>query len=372
MFLSAKKQYGPIAVDLGAACLRAVQLERRGGRLAVRHWMQVPVPHEGLAGAEGKDGNGPAPPAPLPRLDREAFLGDEVVVSLHPPEVECTPLRVPDNLLALGQAALVAAIRHEVSRNISLPVDEVEMDVWRLGSGQLDSPNLMVAAARRDRIQRTLAWLDDQKLVCRRIDVGPLVALRACAGFSAQPNADHLWGVLDVGKSAVRLYIGVGEVPVYVRCMARGGEEMTRRISEDLGVSRGVSESYKRHYGVQSAEGHYRPASPMDDAVEGRRMAAILLGVLRPIIRSIGEEVQRSFRYAMGLYPDRPISGLWVIGGGAGLAGLTDLLAEMLGIAVHRVTAGHLGGGLIVPPTLSDETVPQLAACLGLCLGEMN
>jgi type IV pilus assembly protein PilM len=333
------------------------------GEIAVEGGKGAPAPANG---SSGKAAGSP------PMLDRADFIGNEVVVSLSPPEVECTPLRVPDNLLKLEQKALLAAIRHEVSRNISIPLDEAEMDVWRLVPGHMESPNLMVAATRRDAVYRVLEWLDRQNLICRRIDAGPLAALRVCARMTPTPPGDALWGVLDVGRSAARLYIGIGQVPVYVRCMNRGGEEMTRRISEELGVSRDIAESYKRHYGVHGGDGHYRRVATAEDTVDSRRMAGILLGVVRPIIRGIGEEVQRSFRYAMGLYPDRAISGLWLIGGGSNLGGLPEALGEMLGIGVHRTALSTWPGEWVAPSGLMDESVPQIAGCLGLGLGEVN
>ncbi len=381
MFLPAKKQHGPIAVDVGASAVRAIQFERRGGKLAVRHWWQLPCAVDNGSGptapslATGKAPAGtPATADPaLPRIDLQEFIGREVVLSINPPALECAPLRVPDNLLRLEQRALLGAIRHEVSRNVSLQVDEAELDAWRLAPGQMESPNLMVAAARRDAIYRLLNWLDTQGLVCRRMDVGPLAALRACARMAAGPTGTQLWGVLDMGRSAVRLYIGIGEVPVYVRCMSKGCEEMTRRISDELGVARPVAESYKCHYGVQSTEpGHYRRLASADDAVDSRRMSGILLGVLRPIIRGIGEEIQRSFRYAMGLYPDCTVGGLWLIGGGANLSGLCTSLSEMLGIGVQRPGVDNWPIDLVAPAGLSDETVPLMATCLGLGLGEVN
>lgn len=147
---------------------------------------------------------------------------------------------------------------------------------------------------------------------------------------------------------------------------------MTRRISEELGVEASVAERYKRHYGMQSSEGHYRAAVAVDDAVDSRRMAGILSGVLRPAIRGIGEEIQRSFRYAMGLYPDRPIAGLWTIGGGAELAGLPECLQEMLGVPVHRADASQLSKDWIVPVGWADTMVARSMTCLGSCLGVIN
>ncbi|HOA72621.1 MAG TPA: pilus assembly protein PilM [Phycisphaerae bacterium] len=369
MFRSVK-QHSPIAVDLGTASLHVVQLDRQGGKLALQRWCELPV--KPAPGGDPPAGDGAAAMPRWPAIDRTRFQGNEVVVSLAPPDIECAPLRVPENLLQFEHDQLLAAIQHEVGRHISHPVESVEMDVWRLVPGHLDAPNLMVAAARREVILGVLAWLNEQGLTCRRIDVGPLAAMRACSRLTNRPAPEQLWGVLDVGKAAVRLYIGIDEVPVYVRCIPKGGDEMTRRISEELGVEFGIAESYKRHYGIHGTDGHYRSGLPISDAVDSRRMAGILLGALRPTIRSLAEEIQRSFRYAMGLYPDRPIAGLWVIGGGADLAGFPDVLGDMLGVVIHKVTPDLLPGDWVVPSGRWESAVSRVVNSLGACLGEMN
>lgn len=370
----------PLAIDVGAGGVHALQLERRGSAMVVRHWSYQPIRDAACdragAGHQASDDrpafDRPAVEPNLPPLNRERFVGNEVVLSIGPPDLECTPLRVPDNLLAMDHAALLAAIRHEVGRSISMPLEQVEMDAWRLVPGHLDCPNVMVAAARREAVGRVLRWLDAQGLVCRRIDASPLAAVRACGWLPDWPTDDRLWGVLDIGRSAARVYIGIGQVPVYVRCVPRGGAEMSRRISEELNVDPKTAESYKRHYGIHNGDGHYRPATAGVSAVDAQRMAGILLGILRPVVRGIAEEVQRSFRYAMGLYPDREISGVCLVGGGANLPGLCETLGDTLGVGVHRLSAESLSSTVALPAGFPDEMAPSLAVCLGLGLGEVT
>jgi len=147
---------------------------------------------------------------------------------------------------------------------------------------------------------------------------------------------------------------------------------MTRRISEELGVDMATAESYKRHYGVHSPDGHCRAGSPSADAVDSRRMAGILLGALRPTLRGMSEDIQRSFRYAMGLYPDRTVAGLWVIGGGAELSGLPEMLHDLLGITVHKAGSSLLPATWRLPPGWSEQATVRSLTSLGTCLGELN
>ncbi len=338
------------ALDLGSENCRLVQLGGEHGSLTVREWRRL----EGEAAA--------LPLVPL----GQAVPGRRVSLALSPPDVECCPLRVPEGVLGLEHQALIQAIRHEVGRHIANPVEQVELDAWPLPRSAAEGPNIMVAAAPKQALQGVLDWLDARSIQCSGIDVGPLAATRACLHLCDRPAEHQLWGVLDIGRQAVRLYVVIGETPVYVRCMLRGGLEMSRRIAAELGVELDVAESYKRHYGIGGTDDHYRHSDRAEQTVDEFRMAGILMGVLRPILRGIGEEVQRSFRYAMGLYPDHPLRDLLLIGAGAGLTGLPEALGQMLGIPVSRVTDERQQHAA---SPAAKETLPAFVTAVGAALG---
>ena len=87
-----------IAVDVGAAGIRACQLRRRNGRLQL--WERLG--HERTELAEEVEAN-------LPQLDcawlgrfigRGNFRGRDMALVLSPPEVQFYPMRLPPALLA--------------------------------------------------------------------------------------------------------------------------------------------------------------------------------------------------------------------------------------------------------------------------------
>jgi Tfp pilus assembly PilM family ATPase len=360
----------PIAIDLGSGALRAVQLERTDGHVIVRRWARHVLPPG--VGTEGQS-SGERYRLPDVSLGGQAgFAGNEMVVSLGPPEVECCPLRVPESLLNLDRDGLLAALRHEVAGQLSSPIEAVDLDFWRLVPSETDGPNLMVAAAASSAVRQVIDWATSQKLVCRRIDLSPLAALRACAAIAATTPGDCITGVLDIGRRAARLYIGIGETPIYIRRMQRGGDTMTERIAAELEVSPPVAERYKHRYGIGGPQTGYRPLAAADGAVDEHRMRAILQSVLQPLIHGLCEEIKSSFHYAMEFHPGRSVGGLMLIGGGGNLAGLAERLKELLGIEVSRPSGAALPEALAPLSALPDEALTEMIVPIGLGLAEIN
>ena len=326
--------------------------------------------------ADGESDSTAKPPPPITPTGRtvtlHSFLGRDVVTSLGPPEVEVCSLRVPTKLLHHEKDALVRSIRHEVARHVSVSVEAAELDVWPLPPGQGDGPNLMVAVAPQAAIQQVLQWIDSQGCTCVRIDVAPLAMMRACARMMRDVATDRLWGVLDIGLRSSRLYLGLGETPVYVRGIRVGGDLMTRRIMNELGVDLALAERYKRHYGIRAESGGYRPILADHGVIDDERMASILLGALTPIVRGMAQDIEKSFRYGMDLYPGLGVSELILAGGGGNLAGLPELLAKALGIRVRRASADRLAANGSGHPAPAEEVLVGMVTCLGLCFAEMS
>jgi Tfp pilus assembly PilM family ATPase len=258
-----------------------------------------------------------------------------------------------------------------VARSINVAAEAAELEAWPLPPPQGDGPNVMIAAASRAMVQKLLRWIDSQEYLCTRIDLAPLALMRACARMMNDLSTDRLWGVLDIGLRSSRFYLGLGETPVYVRNLRAGGDLMTRRIANELGVDPATAERFKRHHGIRAEVSGYRPLLTQQGPIDDRRMAGILLGILTPIVRGVAQDIERSFHYAMDLYPGLSVSDLVLVGGGSLLDGLPELLGKLIGIRVRRASADRLVEVGTNHPALAEKALPGMVTCLGLGYGEL-
>ncbi len=364
----------PIAVDLGTSSFRAIQLDRNGRTPTIRHWLNQPLPARQDDGQEDSgDQDQSLPGLSLARLsDLSGFEGRRIVASLGPPDVDVCSLKAPEKLMGQEQDVLIRSLRHEVARHVQIPIETAELAVWPLPPVQVDGPNLMVAAAPKAMIRQFLEWVDAQGCVCVGIDLAPLAMMRACLRVMSDLETEGLWGVLDVGARSSRFYLGLDETPVYVRSLPASGDMMTRRIANELGVEPAMAERYKRHYGIRAEGGGYRPMLAQQGPIDDKRMANILLGALSPIVRGMAQDIEKSFRYAMDLYPGRRVSHVVLAGGGCRLDGLPELLGKLLGIPVRRACADRLVAASRHHPALAADVLVEMVTCLGLSYGEYN
>jgi Tfp pilus assembly PilM family ATPase len=354
----------PLAIDVGAAMLRAVQIERMNNRVQVRHWASQPrLPAPGT--------NGPAEPGDDLRAVLDRFDTREVALSLAPPEAEFCSLQVPAALASGDHGALLHGIRQEVARYVRCPIDTAELDAWRLPPGHRDGCNIMVAAAPRSIIEKQVNWLEQLNRTCCRVDVAPLAAMRACAQLVDDIACGKVWGVLDLGHRNTRLYIGIDETPIYVRCLAVSGQMMIERVASELHITIDAATRYVRHFGIAAAHGSYRPMAALTSGISEERMASILYGVLQPLLHSMRTETEKSFRYSMALYPDTPVGGLVLAGGGAALKGLEEEFVRQLGVPVTRLDTQRLTNAASSGSALTADVAGGLVTAIGACLGEL-
>lgn len=332
------KRWSPIAVDLGAASLRAVQL-RSGGA--------APVVHEAAAIEHRPSTDDPTSDfsdriAQLVQLiDRHRFHGRSIALALDPPAVELRPVNLPAALLEGPRHEIIDAVRWEVGRVLSFSPEQAEFDYWALPPGAGGSaPQQAAMAVSADR--QVLTAMTDacrkHRLVCTRIDVGPCALVAAgLTGIEPQPN--DIWGILDLGAAANNLTVTVGQTPVYQRLVPGAGTELTERLAHVLEVPVEAAENLKRRWGIQATTRGHR-MGPCDlQELRDEDVPEFLFSIARPLLDAMQREIERAFGYVMQTYPEATPKRLVLAGLGARLRGLASWLGEALGVPVANLEA---------------------------------
>jgi len=358
----------PIGLDVGSGHFTAVQLllQPPAGEYQVEHVARLPRANgdERQVGPELTDSDVQV----LGRLARLGqFAGRGVVVGLDSPWLDLQSLALPLGSRPLHDPEIQAALRFELSRQLDHDLSEAEVRSWALPASMGSGPNVIGVACPHDRLRQVTSVVSQAGLICRRVDVGCLALLRACAPPTCLSRSD-IWGVLDVGHAATRLTIAVGPTLVLHRSLHVGGGKFSELIAGRLGVSVEAAEQLKRQYGMNPKANPCAPSPGGTPAAEVAQIGRLVFGAVRRELARLAGEIERSFSYAIHLYPDSVVDRLWLVGGGANLKGMSDYLSDSIGIAVAvkrptSATASPTTGG---NTQAADD--PGLMQAVGLAL----
>lgn len=371
MLSSLRSRRSAVTFDLGAAGIRAYQVQQRGGRLRLCDSLDL---ERATAAA---DNESPAAPeldtAQLSRLIGQGnFAGDDVTLVVSAPEAQFLPLRLPEQALLQPPDRIEQALKFEVARESRCSADNLELRYWKLPPGHSQKANVMVVVLPS---KTTLDWWDglaSRRLNLRRIDVSPCALVRLARQLWTPANTD-LWGVLDLGLRHSTLTTVLGTIPTYIRSLTGSAHEWTQRLASAFEVSYAVAEQLKREHGVNSTPAGLRSTGTAGAALRACDLASALSGVLRDALQTLSQEINRCFAYVLQSYPDCNVRRLVLTGGGAALRGLGPLLEKELEVPVCVLSAGEAATS---PPWERPLPTPRLdpraAAAVGAALLDLE
>lgn len=390
-----------IMFDVGAAGIRACQLQHAGGRVRVSDALRVEFPAYGQDGADGAAASvgtprqagarGAAPGAASNRppavtddnllgerlsrlIGQGAFSGRDVGVVLSSCQVQFHALRIPDAALHQPRDALHQALRWEVARETRTEPQELEVRHWPLPCGHSQAPNVVAVALPTERASAWVNHLRPYGLRLSRLDVAPCAHVRL-ASHLWPPDPRDLWCVLDLGRRHGTLTVALGSVPAYIRSIQTSTEHWTRTVSHALDIPAPLADHLLRTCGIEPGDRstRARPGRPGGDAErpgdparavclaaggglpETDELPGVLFGVLTETFTTLIRDVERCLAYALQSFPESSVTRVVLAGGGANLHGLANYVETVLSLpcAVLRsdATEGGAGGIPFEPET---------------------
>lgn len=367
----------PIGLDVGGRSVKAVQLERLKASTATDARWRVAaaalLPRESLAGGTA------APPALsaaeaarlVDVLERQGFTGRDVVASVPADRLLTSTLELPPRSSGVPLEQLA---RLELARSHKCAPDALEMDCWDLPTPARagKASHVMAVGCSHAEANALLDPLEAAGLNVCALDAQTLALARACGPALAPPPA--LTAVLDLGWRSAVLALLHGGVVVYCRVFGDAGVgRLQATLSDRLRIDADVADYLLGEVGLAKrlagGPGHAPDGAAADggaDAGEGEdlRMPADARGTIIAHADAVLRELRVSFSYAAHQYANAAVSRCLVAGGGAGIPGLADYAAGVLGIDVRVVSPAD---ALECPTTLTAACrAPALTAAAGL------
>ncbi len=308
--------YSPIGIEVSHSCVRAVQVRKGRTRPVLSAGIAWPVRTPGAFTSEDACSLAWA-------LDRAGFVGRDVA-AMAPPGAFTTTMELPPRTSA---APIQQLARVEMARIHRIEVQAFELGMWDLPTpdrrpGATHAIVVALPTEAGEALAGTFAEAG-LRLIC--LDAPLCAYARVCdATVSHVPS---LVGMIDIGWSNCRvmlMHVGSGEgtIPVYERVVEEVSlSALTKSVEEKLGLTRDAV-----RLTLSSSAEDVAANAPTRDLL---RHARAFQG---DFIDRVVSEAQRSFSYAVQLYPTLPMTAVLVTGEGHSIRGLKERLANSLGL----------------------------------------
>jgi type IV pilus assembly protein PilM len=294
-----------IGLDLGATSVRAVilTLDAKDGRTSATVHGTGSVPLAPGVIVNGAVTQQAAVTQALQELwATSGFKGRRVILGVANPQVVVRPLQIP-NLNAQQRAKALPFQAREI---IALPMDEVILDYAQVGAADPKTGLVsgLLIATPRGPVLTAVEAIERAGLKVARIDLSSFGALRSIGD-------EHLLvqAVIDVGAHLTSIVIHDRGVPKLVRTLARGGQQLTDLLMDDLDLTLVEAERIKCETGLTGGR------SAASDALQAG---------IRPLLA----EIRSSINYFRAGSDGAQLDGISLTGGGSAMPGLAAALSN--------------------------------------------
>jgi type IV pilus assembly protein PilM len=296
-----------VGLDIGSTSVRAVEATITKDRPVINQFGQAFLTPGTVVGGVIKDDR--AVTAALRQLwTSHTFATKNVVLGVSHQQVIVRELDVPN----MPPKELRQALPFLVRDVLPLPADQALLDFYpleRAGKSRSDTVHGLLIAAPKEPVIETVHAVENAGLHVAQVDLACFAALRASAHLAEDTEA-----LLDIGANGTNIIVHTDGTPKIVRCVPRGGAEVTRMVASRLGLSEADAETIKCRVGLRREE-----------SAEG---AEVIEEAIRPLLT----EIRGSFNYFAAAHPGTRITRLALVGGAALLPGLPEALTADLGV----------------------------------------
>ena len=328
------------AIDIGAGSIKVVRIERHGKRPKLLSVGLLEFPVEGAQGSIS---------AGIRQLLAETKISrGDIITQMPGKDLTIRSFTLPKMPLV----ELKEAVRWEAKRHISFPIETAIIEHLVTGEkreGTTDKYEILMVAAERKTTLEYLAPFAEAKLKVSAVDANAL-ALRNVFHLLEKP-VDVNTVVVDIGAGKTEIDIFKGGILRFSRCLETGGLDMTRTVSEVLGIGFGEAEEKKRAMNVVTA--------PEDD------QAAV---AIRAALDALLMEIRRSVDYYKTTFREQRVESTRLTGGVSLMQGIKEYFVQSLEGAVELDAPFE---GLSLKSNLLEEfgpIAPRFSAAVGLAL----
>lgn len=346
MFGWRRKPKGLVGLDIGSSSIKAVELEKRGDGYNLLSFAIAPLGNEAVVDGMVRD------PESVSKAIKQLFLDRgiktrSVAASVSGHSVIVKKVTVAAN----NEDEIASAIPYEAQQQIQLDMDDVRLSYQVLGSVSANAFEVVLAAAKREKVAEYTELLQLSEVVPVVIDVDAF-ALGNAFEVNYGPPPALVVALLNIGASTMNISIIRGGAPLFTRDVSVGGNLITDALQKEFGLTFAEAESVK----------------------EGREFGDIKLERRAAHIHSVSEilllEIQKTLDFFRQHSTGESIQQVYLSGGSARVEGLADLMRQDLNVPVDILDPFRK---VHIDPAKFDldsieELRPRMVVAVGLAL----
>ena len=359
-----KEDTSMLGIDIGATAIKVVQLRKEKGVAVLETYGELslgPYSNKEIGQAVSPTNNQVA--SALTDLLREANTTTKNCGFSIPFSSSLISLI---DMPKLSEEQLAKVIPIEARKYIPVPISEVtldwfiipeeEKDIESFESGEADKvaagkekQKVLVVAIHNDILSNYREIVDLTNLDASFFEIEIFATIRAVIGRNLSPTM-----ILDIGAGTTKLFIVEYGVVKLSHVINRGSQDITRTISQSLGLSLTKAEEFKREYGVS-----HESSDP-----------SVTEAMLLPLGDIFGDVNRVLLSYEKK--SNKNIGTVVLTGGGAVLKGLLSFAKERLRT---DVVLGNPFEKVEAPAFLEDvlkEVGPEFSVAVGLALRKLQ
>ena len=237
-----------VGLDIGSAAIKLVELKelKKGQGFLLTSFGHEPLSPEAIVDGAIMDAGLVAETIKKLFADAKIKTADIATsVSGHSVIIKRISLQEMDD------AALSESITWEAEQYIPFDIEEVSIDFQRLGSNADGTMDVLLAAAKKEKIADYTDVIRQAQRTPKLVDIDIFAVQNAYEMNYASPAPDQIQALINIGASVTNIAVMQGAQPIFWRDISVGGNQYTEAIQKELSLSHEQSERLKKGQDVE-------------------------------------------------------------------------------------------------------------------------
>ena len=327
-----------VGLDIGSTALRGVELRSgKKGKFNLLRFHEIPLPPGAVIRGEVIEPEVVA--SALKKLWSEGkFKSKNVVLGTGNQRILVRDLSVPK----MSLKHIRESLPFQVQSMLQIPLEESLLDFYPVSESTGEhgpTVNGLLIVAEKREILGNIRAAERAGLTPVEVDLIPFALNRLLV---RQPQVNGTVALIDIGGNTTSIIIANHGVPLFVRIIPTGGDDLTQALIAGLDITCEKAEEFKRvlKYSLETTS-DVDPTSKTSPCGCARCVAEFAsandsraIDILHTVTNELLGSLRSTVNYFNNTRPEESVAEVLLTGGGAQLSGLAESLSEMTHIPV--------------------------------------